>query len=297
MSPMMVEKVINVVSVSWYSSGHIKRLVNNLLDKAENPETLTFTIIDNTNGTDMELKEVLSDMPSLTILYNKSEAKQRSVAHASALDVAMSKLETYFTLVVDPDVHIFKEGWDSFCQSKIESGQSAVGAPYPKWKLGKVHDFPSVVFIFSSTEWFTREGKSWHPFPPFWRRVWNFFVRKFVRLFRFATRQRLENSRLMRTVTSGLEAMTGITSPDTGLSLVKAAKERGDASIFFEAPYSSGLPDPMVELARNFELFFYSSEPFMSHMYSSGISYYRTEKSGDLNAWISAVEQVERSLN
>ena len=53
----------------------------------------------------------------------------------------------------------------------------------------------------------------------------------------------------------------------------------------------------MVELARNFELFFYSSEPFMSHMYSSGISYYRTEKSGDLNAWISAVEQVERSLN
>ncbi|MCS5599550.1 MAG: hypothetical protein NZ707_07330, partial [Rhodospirillales bacterium] len=80
--------------------------MNNLLDKAENPETLIFTIIDNTNGTDMELKEVLSDVPSLTILYNKSEAKQRSVAHASALDVAMSKLETYFTLVIDPDVHI-----------------------------------------------------------------------------------------------------------------------------------------------------------------------------------------------
>jgi hypothetical protein len=101
----------------------------------------------------------------------------------------------------------------------------------------------------------------------------------------------------MKTVTSGLEAMTGITSPDTGWRLVKAAKERRDASIVFEAPYSSELPEHMVELARNFELFFYSSEPFMSHMYSSGISYYRTEKSGDLNAWISAVEQVERSLN
>ena len=294
---MTEKKAINVVSVSWYSSGHIKRLVNNLLDKAENPETLTFTIIDNTNGTDMELKEVLSDVPSLTILYNKSEAKQRSVAHASALDVAMSKLETYFTLVIDPDVHIFKEGWDSFCQSKIESGKSAVGAPYPKWKLGKVHDFPSVVFIFASTEWFTREGKSWHPFPPLWRQTWNFFVRKFVRLFKFATRPRLEKSRLMKTVTSGLEAMTGITSPDTGWRLVKAAKERRDTSIVFEAPYSSELPEHMVELALNFELFFYSSEPFMSHMYSSGISYYRTEKSGDLNAWISAVEQVERSLN
>ena len=122
-------------------------------------------------------------------------------------------------------------------------------------------------------------------------------MRKFVRLFRFATKSRLEKSRLMKTVTSGLEAMTGITSPDTGWSLVKAAKERGDASIVFEAPYSSELPEHMVELAQNFELFFYSSEPFMSHMYSSGISYYRTEKSGDLNAWISAVEQIERSLN
>ena len=27
-----------------------------------------------------------------------------------------------------------------------------IGAPYPNWKLGKVHDYPSVVFMFFRTK-------------------------------------------------------------------------------------------------------------------------------------------------
>ena len=297
---MKKEKTITVVSVNWYSSEHIKRLLNNLRNKADNINALTFMIVDNTNGADVQLQDAVGEVPFVTILPNEPERKQRSEAHASALDTAMQQLETSHTLVVDPDVYIFKKGWDSFCLNEIESGKTSVGAPYPKWKLGKVHDFPSVVFIFARTDWFTEEGLSWFPFPPLWHRTWNFFVRKVVRLFRFAKRSRLENSRYMRMVTSGLEAMTGITSPDTGWHFIKAAKERGDNCTVFQVPYAAELPsdsESMIELARNFELFLHNDEPFMSHMYSSGIAYYRTKKGGDPEAWLSAVSEVERSYN
>ena len=28
---------------------------------------------------------------------------------------------------------------------------TVIGAPYPQWKLGKIHEYPSVVFLFFKT--------------------------------------------------------------------------------------------------------------------------------------------------
>lgn len=292
-----MEKLITVVSVSWYSSAHLKRLITNLLAKAEQAESLSFLIVDNADGADTELDGALADVPSVRIVQNDPQSSQRSIAHASALDSAMPQLDTPFIVVIDPDVHVFREGWDRICQNEIDSGNVAVGAPYPQWKLGKVHDFPSVVFCFGRADWFMEQDEGWYPFPSSVRWASNFFVRKIVRLFGFATRTRLESSGMMRKLTGGLEKMTGITSPDTGWRFAQAAKEESVDCTVFHAPYASELEGDEAELARDFELFYHSGIPFMSHMYSSGIAYYRTEKSGDLDAWLSVVEKVEKGLS
>ncbi|MBH31992.1 MAG: hypothetical protein CMG71_08455 [Candidatus Marinimicrobia bacterium] len=294
-----MEKFITVVSVSWYSSEHLKRLIENLLSKAENPEKVRFLIIDNTAGADVELADALTGVPSMEIKLHDPQSSQRSISHASALDKALPLIQSHYLLVIDPDVHIFRVGWDRFCIGEVESGKVAVGAPYPPWKLGKIHDSPSVVFFFGKTEWFRSVSGGWYPFPSFLLWGWNFVVRKFVRLFGFATRRRLESSELMRGITSWLEKLTGVTSPDTGWRYSKAAIELGNERTIFEAEYVNNERSThagLLRLAEDFELFFFHGKPFLTHLYSSGISYYRTNHSDNPNVWLSAIQETEGEL-
>jgi len=108
-------KSITVLSVSFYSSFHLKRLFTNLVEKADHPENIQFLIVDNANGKDKGLKESLQDVVDLTIVNNDSRIRQRSKSHASALDLGLKNIETEFTLIVDPDIYVFKSGWDTFC--------------------------------------------------------------------------------------------------------------------------------------------------------------------------------------
>ena len=294
-----MEKFITVVSVSWYSSEHLKRLTENLLSKAVNPEKVRFLIIDNTAGADSELASAFTGVPSIDIKSHYPQRSQRSIAHASALDKALPLVQSQYLLVVDPDVHVFRVGWDRFCIGEVESGKVAVGAPYPRWKLGKIHDSPSVVFFFGKTKWFNSVSGGWYPFPSFLFRGWNFVVRKIVRLFGFATRRRLESSGLMRGITRFLEKLTGVTSPDTGWRYSKAAIEPETERTLFNTEYGTNgrlVGTGLSCLAEDFELFLYHGKPFLTHLYSSGVSYYRTNNSENSNVWLSAIQEAEGEL-
>ena len=290
---------ITVVSVSWYSSDHLKRLTENLLAKSENSAEVRFMIIDNTAGADENLASALSDVPSLKIQCHDPQRSQRSIAHASALDKALPLVDSEYLLVIDPDVHVFRDGWDSCCKAEIQSGNAAVGAPYPRWKLGKIHDSPSVAFFFGRTEWFNGVTGGWHPFPSSLRWGWNFLIRKIVRLFGFATRKRLESGGLVRGITRWLESITGITPPDTGWRYSQAAVESDVRSTVFKTVNGTEVEKSeggLWRLAADFELFLHNGKPFLTHMYSSGISYYRTDEGGNPEAWLAAISDVEREL-
>lgn len=296
----MLEGKITIVSVNWYSSDHLKRLAENLLVKANNKNEIEFLIIDNSNGADSNLIPMLKDIPKIKIIRHSIKSRQRSIAHASAIDLAVPLVETQYTLIIDPDVHVFREGWDSLCIREIEAGKSAIGAPYPKWKLGKIHDAPSVVFFFGETSWFNTINCSWNPFPSRLKMVFNFFIRKIVRLFGLATRNNLEKSLLVFKLSKLLEKLTGLTSPDTGWEFSLATINNGSEAEVFDAPFVAQLSEKnsyLYKLAMNFELFFWSKEPFMTHMYSSGIFYYQTPESGNLKKWLSAIWETEELLS
>ena len=110
-----LKKNITVLSTSFRSGEHLSRLFDNLRMKAGNPQALQFVVVDNTNGQDEELKGLFSEDLEIQFVMNDGSGLQRSISHSSALDCGIQNCETEFTLIIDPDVHVFKAGWDNFC--------------------------------------------------------------------------------------------------------------------------------------------------------------------------------------
>ena len=297
----MEKKNITILSVSFYSSVHLKRLIKNFLLKTAQLDNIKFLIVDNTNGDDKALYTAFDKSYDVRIIKNNNRFKQRSLSHANALDFGMEYVDTKFTLIVDPDIHIFYKNWDEFCIKKMESNpRTVIGAPYPQWKLGKVHNYPSVVFMFFQTNLVQSFGRTFHPFPKLYRRIYNSIVRKFVRLGGFANKNRLNKYKNLRLICKWLEELTGITSPDTGKEIVSQFHYNGYNSIVFSSPYEQSLGAEDVGelklLAKDFELYTYKNKPFISHMYSSGVFHWRTQRSSDLNYWIGLIKKIEDNI-
>ena len=291
---------ITILSVSFNSSVHLKRLVKNFISKTAQIKSIKFLIIDNTNGEDEALYTAFDKSNEIRIVKNKNRYKQRSLSHANALDFGMKLIDTQFTLIVDPDIHIFYQNWDQFCLKEMEeNNKTVIGAPYPKWKLGKVHKYPSVVFMFFQTEVVRNFGKTFYPFPLFHKRIYNSIIRKFVRLGGLANKSRLGNYKNLRRICEWLEEKTGTTSPDTGKEIIEEFQKNRFKSIVFSCPYEQyfkhDFDKDLKLLARDFEIYFFNDKPFISHMYSSGVYHWRTKHSSDLSHWQSLNKRVENN--
>ena len=297
----MGKKNITILSVSFNSSIHLKRLMKNFFLKTAKLDNIKFLIVDNTNGDDKALYTTFDKSYDVRIIKNNNRFKQRSLSHANGLDIGMKHIDTKFTLIVDPDIHIFYKNWDEFCIKKMElNPRTVIGAPYPQWKLGKVHNYPSVVFMFFQTNLVRSFERTFYPFPKLYKRIYNSIIRKFVRLGGFANKNRLSKSKNLQFICKWLEELTGVTSPDTGKEIVSQFHYNGYNSIVFASPYeqSFGAEDvrELKLLAKDFELYTYKNKPFISHMYSSGVYHWRTQRSSDLNYWIGLIKKVENKI-
>ena len=115
--------------------------MKNFFLKTAKLDNIKFLIVDNTNGDDKALYTAFDKSYDVRIIKNNNRFKQRSLSHANALDFGIEHVDTKFTLIVDPDIHIFYKNWDEFCIKKMElNPRTVIGAPYPQWKLGKVHN-------------------------------------------------------------------------------------------------------------------------------------------------------------
>ena len=290
------EKKITVVTTSYNSGSHLTRLFKNLIDKAKSKDAIRFLVIDNTNGYDKDLAKLLKANDAVEIVLNKGYRLQRSISHANALDIGLKKSQTEYTLIIDPDVHIFKPEWDRVCVEQFHNGDNViVGAPYPQWKLGKVHDYPSVIFMFFKTSEIKFFNKSFYPFPSTYYILVNSILRKITRLGFLANKARLDRFKFLRLLSNFLESTIGISSPDTGNQIINSLRKNKFKSINFVSPYSSELDynDYYFKLAKEYELFFYKKEPFLTHMYGSGVMHWKTDKGSNVNYWTSLIEKVE----
>ena len=295
----MKQKNITILSVSFYSYSHLKRLFENLMSKARKPSQIKLVIVDNTNGKDTRLKELEYLASDINIIKNNGEGLQRSISHASALDKGLRYVDTKYCLIIDPDTYIFKSDWDTFCLSNLLEKNVVIGAPYPEWKIGKVHDFPSVIFMFFRTNEIKNLRKNFYPFPSFYRSLYNFIFRKVNRLGFIANKRFMNRYIWLRSITGLMENLFGITSPDTGNKIIKSFQRKNFTSITFNAIYGSDIlvkhSKNLSSMANEFELYFYKKEPILTHMYSSGVFHWKTKKGSDINYWKLLINKIEKN--
>ena len=295
---------LTVITVNWYSTEFLEPLFSNLNKKAQWPRKIQYLVIDNTNSEDKQLSVLKQKNLNLTICPNYPKGEKGSRAHALGLNMAMDKLETEYGLIVDPDIHIFKTNWDSFCIDIIKNqGCSAVGATYPQWQLGKYHNFPNPVFCFFKTEDYKKINADWtayskSPLVNFF----NFCRRQILRLGILINRRRYQKYPAVRKMFGILEQIIGVCSNDTGSRIASKAKRNNMKAILFKAVLPDdeiikGKNDFLISLAEQFELYSHNKEPILTHRYGSASKIWKTQKGHDLNFWKQQITNFERELS
>ncbi len=295
---------LTVFTISWFSAELIEPLLLNLNDKAKFPEKIEYIVIDNTAGKDHSISR-LTHMPIPVKIYtNDTKGLTGSFAHASGLNLALSKLETEFALAVDPDVYVFKNNWDWFAINEINTKNCyAIGISYPRWQLGKYHNFPNPVLCLFRTKDFKQMEADWTPYSknPIVT-FYNFVRRQILRCGILINRKRYQKYPIIRRLWTFLERLIGVCSHDTGCRIAKKAKQNNIKSVLF----MSVLPDDKVagsetaafkQLAGEFELYYYNNEPIATHKYSTRSRVWRTSGAGDTDFWHQCIEQFQSEFS
>lgn len=294
------DNLITVASVNWHSYEYLAMLFGNLRQKAAANENLKFLIVDNTNGIDSNLEKLKIDFPNIEIIKNNPGNVKPSPAHASGLNVIMKNIKTEYTLIVDPDVHVFKQNWDKFLIDLLNHNDIfAAGISFPPWQLGMYHNFPNPVFCFFKTENFKNFSPCWSAYDVsklvFY---WDMLKRAFLRLGICINRRLYEDSSFIKNTWSHLEKLIGVCSRDTGWRIAKKASQTKTKTILFSPKIipSQNFKEnnPASVLAKYFELYCYNSEQILTHKYSTNSKVFKTEKSGDSQLWLDCIKKIEK---
>jgi hypothetical protein len=295
---------LSVVSVSFRSTGFLRELFRNLHQKAGDPQAIQALVVDNTGGEDADLATLKSGPFSPEIVPFSPAETNGSRAHAKALDFALARVDSDYTLIVDPDVHVFRQGWDRACRDALAASRAvAVGAPYPEWKVGKYHDFPSPIFCFFETARLKALGAGFEPFGSSrLSDARDFAVRQVGRLGNLLTRRAFERSQALRRYARWSEHRLGVFGPDTGWRIAERARERDERSVVFRAllngaksfglPALEGLP-AFQSLVADYELYTLDGQLFMTHKYGTGSRPWRTARGGDVAFWRQCIASLE----
>ncbi len=295
---------ITIITVNWYSVEYIEKLLDNLYRKASQPEKLKVLVIDNTNGADLTVNR-LSETRMPCHIYPVNTGKlSGSRAHACALNQAMNLLDTEFALITDPDIYVFKKDWDTFCINEIRQQDIiAIGAPYPPWKVGKYHDFPSPPFCFFNSETIRKLSNNWTPFSKTQAgSIGKFIIRQLGRIGPVITRRTYMNCSLVRNYSTAAEKVLGIFAPDTGWLIAEEARKREMKSILFDTAQShetrlvhkSAVP-AFQDLASHYELFSYKDELMVTHKYGTRSWPWKTRFGNDEAYWRTCIKLIEET--
>ena len=295
---------ITIVIVNWYSTELIKCLLDNLINKAKYPEQLKVLIIDNTNGKDQAIKKIAEHKLKPVLKEIDPGKLKSSSGHAFALNQAMEYIDTEYCLVADPDVHVFIKQWDTFCISKLNHDSCiAIGAPYPFWKTGKYHDFPSPPFCFFHTNKIKQIKNDWTPFSDSdIVNRWMFLVRQIGRMAGLINRKRIVNSPLWQKINLMMENIFGVFSQDTGWRIAREANQKGLQSILFDTVFEPEKQlknymalEAIKNIANDYELYSYDGQIAVTHKYGTGVKSWKTKHGSSTNHWLECIEKIENS--
>lgn len=277
---------ITVISASYYESGLLRGLIENLVATAES-RALSFLLCDNTNGADVELQALASDTVRVLPLDQGKAVMSRR--HGSALTQGFAQVDSELCVVVDADCRVLCRGWDRRCQEALRDGCVAVGAPFPPWKLGKYHDYPGPHFAFFRTAAIRQAGGDWRPDADgVVASVRDFLLRQLLLMAYCADAWVLDRDPRHHQLAARVERWLGVISKDTGWRIARGVRERRWRAEVFEPLRSHGDVRALVRsahdravlgrLADEFELYVWNGQPMVTHCS-------RTSRLFDLCLW------------
>ena len=294
---------ITILTVNWYSTEDLKKMLANLFNKAKAPHRLKCIVIDNTNGADKELHTLKEIIKNIEILNLDPKENTNLNAHAMALNFGFQKINTEYTLMVDPDTYILKNNWDEFVINELKNKQSnIIGAPFPQWWLGTYHNFPSPVFSFFKTTSLKKINADWFPVKiSSLIQLRNLMLRHIIRGFYLFNRRNLNRFKFMRKIANYIESIFPICSLDTGSAIALNAYKLNIKPILFTAIYPNNIDkiqnisksETISNLAAFYELYVYNNELLLSHRYGSQNFLLKTAKGKDTTYWHSLLNKIE----
>lgn len=299
------DEIITVVWVSYFSQTYLEKLYFNLRERASGRFLLRFLIMDNAEGKDDAIENFAAHRADVDIFVVPTHGLTGSRGHARGLDAAMPHLNTKYTLVCDPDIHVFKKDWDLFLVDLLESqGAVSAGVPYAMWRVGVYHHFPAPIFHFFKTAAIKSLDESWYPFARNKiRNGYNFLGRQVVRFGGLANRKNMIRSAALRYTTSIMERIFGVVGPDTGYLICQAADRASLGRVMFELvaahhpSYAEWKNVPgFVNLTNTWEVYFFEGEPLLTHKYGTQSKMWRTDGAENAEQWFLEIEALERGL-
>lgn len=295
-----------ILTVNWNSADMLAYSLKNLTTKSEFPNNLRCIIIDNTNGRDKKLDNINIPGLNITVIKNNPGKLKGLHAHAHGLNCGFEKINTEYTLIVDPDIHVFKQNWDSFLLDIVKTQKiDALGTCFPRWWLGTYHNFPSPIFCLAKTDSLKEIDADW--LPPqinIFFKLKNLLIRQLLRGFFLFNRRQLNSSPSLRKLTKVMESALPVCTLDTGYQLSRKSELK---NILFNALYPDEissleqfpkqLEEVSLELARNFELYCYENEPLLTHQYGSQNFLLKTAKGKDREYWQELIGQFEQTIS
>ncbi len=109
-------------------------------------ERIRLIAVDN-DSADESLEYLKTQTDWLTLLERKTEGESAPVMHSRALDLAMTKVETPFVIVIHTDTIMLNSGWLDFMLDKVKADPMVAGTG--SWKL---ENMPPVKAFFKRIE-------------------------------------------------------------------------------------------------------------------------------------------------
>lgn len=273
---------ITIGLVSYFSTQHLVNLLPNLRNTAVNSK-LKIIVCDNTNREDEDLYQTFEQECEIFPYAPVNPRKRRrekasgSFAHAAGLNYLLTKVETEYSLFLDPDCLVLTKGWDIICKTYLAGSTIAVGLPYHSRKIIKYNDFPSPIFIFFNPTQFRNIKADWSPYTD------SFLIYMCDQLLRVLAitgarfGEAINGDKFYASkVASWMRMLFGGSSKDTGWRIPFLARRNGYSSVLFPpvtaphqlAPLVADNPEVLV-LMRKFELFTFQGIPFVTHFHGT----------------------------
>ena len=296
---------ITVVTVNYYSCRLIKRLLVNLRSLAARPDLMKFIVVDNTCSQDPELNLLDSENCRVLPGVNPSQgghAVPPEKAQGDAINLAVSSIKTPLALLADPDIHLFRKGWDMVLREELGKDINCVaaGAPLPRWRIGGYHNFPAPAFCLFRMDAFRALGVNWSAeVGESSRWGMNWFRQQLLWLGPLGTREHYEHSPQLRRLFDCWSIKCGISGvAEVGRRMARQVKALHLRTLLFDHVLYSEMDQThthpvLIELAKHFEVYNFQDKLFMTHRGGGGCRRWCKERTNDTIYWLECIRFIE----